>query len=246
MSEERNAIVTGASRGIGRAVVKRFAAAGMNLWACARHPSSEFETQCREYEQEFHVWIRPVYFDLMDEEQVCNGVKSILAEKKNINVLVNNAGIPHGGLMMMTPMEKLHEVFQVNYFSQILMIQLVSKRMIRQREGVIINMASAGGLEHMPGYLSYGGSKNAIIWATKTIAVELAEFGIRVNAVAPGLTDTNMGNYKDEKEREKTLQRTPLHRMATPEEIAEAVFFLAGQSSQYITGHILQVDGGRV
>lgn len=240
-----NAIITGSNRGIGLATLKKFAEQGINVWACMRTRDIDLEKKFEQYSKEYQVWIRPVYFDMLDEEQIKEGIREIMLQKENVDILVNNAGMPFGGLMLMTPMNKLHEVFQVNFFSQILMMQLVAKKMIRQKNGVIINLASAGGIEANPGYLAYGSSKSAIIWATKSIARELAEFGIRVNAVAPGLTDTGMGHYKSEDELKKTLARTPLGRMAKPEEIAEAIYFLTSSSASYITGQILQVDGGR-
>lgn len=241
-----NAIITGSNRGIGLATLKKFIKQGINVWACMRTQDNDLEKKFRQYSEQYNVWIRPVYFDLLDEEQVKEGIRTIMLQKETVDILVNNAGMPFGALMLMTPMNKLHEVFQVNFFSQILMMQLVAKKMIRQKSGAIINLASVGGIEANSGYLAYGSSKSAIIWATKSIAKELAEFGIRVNAVAPGLTDTGMGNYKSEDELEKTLARTPLGRMAEPEEIAEAIYFLASDSASYITGQILQVDGGRV
>lgn len=240
-----NAIITGSNRGIGLATLKKFGEQGINVWACMRTRDSEIEEKFEQYSQKYNIWIRPVYFDMQDEEQIKEGIRTIMLQKEPVDILVNNAGMPFGALMLMTPMNKLHEVFQVNFFSQILMMQLVAKKMIRQKSGVIINLASAGGIEANPGYLAYGSSKSAIIWATKSIARELAEFGIRVNAVAPGLTDTGMGNYKSEDELKKTLDRTPLGRMAQPEEIADAIYFLTSSSASYITGQILQVDGGR-
>ncbi len=242
----RNAIITGSNRGIGLHIVERFVQRGINVWACMRAEDEKVKTLFREWEEKYEVWIHPVYFDLQEEEQVREGVKKIIQEKETIDILVNNAGVPYGALMTMTPMDKLHEVFQINFFSQILLMQLISKKMIRQKSGVIINMVSAGGIETQPGYLAYGASKSTMIWATKSVAKELAPYGIRVNAVAPGLTDTQMGNYKSEDEIKKTLERTPLGRMAQPEEIADAVFFLVSDAASYITGHVLQVDGGRV
>lgn len=240
-----NAIITGSNRGIGLATLKKFAEQGINVWACMRTRDIDLEKEFEQYSKEYQVWIRPIYFDMLDEAQIKDGVHMIMTQKESVDILVNNAGMPFGGLMLMTPMDKLHEVFQVNFFSQILMMQLVAKKMIRQKSGVIINLASAGGIEANPGYLAYGSSKSAIIWATKSIARELAEFGIRVNAVAPGLTDTGMGHYKSEDELKKTLARTPLGRMAEPEEIADAIYFLTSSSASYITGQILRVDGGR-
>ncbi|MBO5614741.1 MAG: SDR family oxidoreductase [Prevotella sp.] len=241
----KNAIVTGSNRGIGFATVKRFAQEGCNVWACARKQYEEFENELKVLSERYHVWIKPVYFELSDETEIKEGLKSIMKEKLPIDILVNNAGIPFGGLMMMTPVSKLKEVFEINYFAQILITQLVVRIMMRQKSGSIINMASVGGIETEPGYLAYGSSKAALIWATKCMAKELGPHGIRINAVAPGLTQTSMGNYKNEEELNKVINRTSLHRMAEPDEICQAITYLASDEASFVTGHILVVDGGR-
>ena len=242
----KNAIITGANGGIGKELVRQFAKEGANIWACARKSSDEFEQYIQKMSQEYNVWVKPVYYDLENEEEIISELKKIIAEKKSIDILVNNAGVAYGGLMQMTSMDKLKEVFQVNYFAPIMIIQLISRIMQRQKSGNIINIASVGGIETNPGYLAYGSSKASLIWATKTIAKELGMYNIRVNAVAPGLTDTSMGSYKSEEELAKTIDRTGLKRMARTEEIASAVIFLASDDASYITGEIMQVDGGRV
>lgn len=241
----KNAIVTGSNRGIGLATVKRFAQEGCNVWACARKQNDAFENELSVLSKEYNVWIKPVYFDLSNETEIKEGIKSIIAEKLPIDILVNNAGIPFNGLMTMTPVQKLREVFEVNYFAQIQIMQLVVRIMMRQKSGSIINMASVGGIETEPGYLAYGSSKAALIWATKCTAKELGSYGIRVNAVAPGLTQTSMGNYKNEEELKKVIDRTSLHRMAEPDEICQAIMYIASDESSFVTGHVLIVDGGR-
>lgn len=241
----KNAIVTGSNRGIGFATVKRFAQEGCNVWACARKQNEEFENELKVMSEQYHIWIKPVYFELSDETEIKEGLKSIMGEKLPIDILVNNAGIPFGGLMMMTPVSKLKEVFEINYFAQIQITQLVVRIMMRQKSGSIINMASVGGIETEPGYLAYGSSKAALIWATKCMAKELGPHGIRINAVAPGLTQTSMGNYKNEEELNKVINRTSLHRMAEPDEICQAITYLASDEASFVTGHVLVVDGGR-
>ena len=242
----KNAVVTGANRGIGRATVERFAEAGANIWACARKPSDEFESDMKQIGEKHNVRVRPVYFDLSDSEAVKSAVKTIADERATVDVLVNNAGVPYSGMLMMTPVHRLREVFEVNYFSQILMMQLVGKLMIRQRAGAIVNVVSVGGIETNPGYLAYGSSKAALIWATKSVSKELAAFGIRVNGVAPGLTKTAMGMYKTQEELDKVIARSSLRRMAEPSEIVDAIEFLASDRASFITGTILNVDGGRL
>ncbi|MCR5702205.1 MAG: SDR family oxidoreductase [Lachnospiraceae bacterium] len=241
----KNVIVTGANRGIGKELVTNFAKNGANVWACAREKNEEFENFIEATAKEFGGNITPVYFDLSDDKAITAGIKSIIAEKKTIDVLVNNAGVAYGGLLQMTPVDKLKEVFQVNYFAPVLIMQLVSRIMQRQKSGNIVNIASVGGIETNPGYLAYGSSKASLIWATKSVAKELGIYNIRVNAVAPGLTDTDMGRFKSEEEIENTIKRTGLRRMGQPSEIASAVLFLASDEASYVTGEIMKVDGGR-
>ena len=245
MLNKKNIIITGCNRGIGKEILIQFAQNRNDIWACVRQENQEFTELINELQELYKVKITPVYFDLTEESQIKSGIQSILKEKKQIDVLVNNAGIAYGGLFTMTSMNKLKEVFQVNYFAQIYIAQLVSKAMVRQKSGVIINMASVGGIEANPGYLAYGSSKAALIWATKCMAKELGNYGVRVNAVAPGLTETNMGHYKSDEELLKVINRTSLKRMGTPGEIAKAVMYLASDEASFVTGQILQVDGGR-
>lgn len=246
MLKGKNAVITGARRGIGRATVECFAGYGANIWACARKPDEAFEQDMAELAQRDGVWIKPVYFDLADSEEMAAAVKGILSEKLPVDVLVNNAGVPHGGTLFTTSQAKLHEVFEVNFFAQIALMQVFGKYMLRKKSGSIVNMASIGGLEHEPGYLAYGSSKAALIWATRSAAKELAPHGVRVNGVAPGLVDTEMGSFRNQAELEKVLSRTPAGRMGGPGEIAEAIAFLASDKASYITGEILSADGGRL
>lgn len=245
MLKNKNAIVTGCNRGIGRVIVEEFAKNGANVWACARTPNAEFEAYLADLSAKHKVWLKPVYFDLCDAAALKSAVQNIFKEKLPVDILVNCAGVAHGGLLSMTTMEKLKEVFEVNYFSSVYLMQLVSKIMMKQKSGNIINIASVGGIETNAGYLAYGSSKAALIWATKSVSRELGKYNIRVNAVAPGLTKTQMGGYKNAEELEKTIQRTSLQRMAEPIEIANTVVFLASNVSSFVTGHILGVDGGR-
>lgn len=242
----RNVVITGANRGIGRAMVQAFAEAGDNLWACARKPSVEFENDMAELAASAGVSIQPVYFDLLDEADVQRGMQRILQEKRPLDVLINNAGIPHGGLMMMTPLKTLREVYQVNVFAQVQMMQLAGRQMMRQKRGCVINICSAGGIEAEPGYLAYGSSKAALAWITRMAAKEWGAYGIRVNGIAPGLIDTDMGAYKPDGEREKMLKRMSIQRAGRPEEVASAALYIASDQAAFMTGHILVLDGGRV
>lgn len=246
--EGKTAIITGANRGIGKETVKVFAENGADIFACARLRNEEFENDLVSLKETYQVDINPIYFDLSSSEQISSGIKEINKYKKTIDILVNCAGIADSGTINQTSITRLEEVFQVNYFAQIQIIQMVSRIMIRQKtNGSIINFASVGGIEANPGYLSYGSSKAALIWATRAISKELGQFGIRVNAVAPGMTKTDMGGaYKTEEQMSSVIERTGLKRIGEAREIAEAVLFLASDRASFINGDILSVDGGRV
>ncbi|MBQ8951845.1 MAG: SDR family oxidoreductase [Eubacterium sp.] len=241
-----NAIITGARKGIGRAVAEEFASHGINIWACYSSENPDFSDDMKLLSEKYNVWIKPVIFDLRDEEAVKKACKEIISEKIPIDILVNNAGVPGGGLMQMTSVSSLREVMEVNFISQILITQLISKYMARKGGGSIVNMGSIGGIEAREGYLSYGSSKAALMWATRCISKELAKYNIRVNAVAPGLVETDMGNFKSDEERDKILNSISMKRMGTPEEIAKAVYFLASEDASFITGTVLLADGGRL
>lgn len=245
-----NAIVTGARRGIGRAITKKLVDNGINVWATISHMDDAFIEDMNSLMGE--AWVHPIEMDLRNQESIKEAVKAMAKDvdkdgnKPTFDILVNNAGIPSGGLMQMTSIDTLRDVMDVNFISQIALIQMVSKYMMRQKSGSIVNIGSVGGIEAREGYLAYGSSKAAFMWATRCISKELAPYNIRVNAVAPGLVDTDMGDYKKDVEQEKILQSISMKRKGTPEEIAEVVYFLATNASSFITGSIINADGGRL
>ena len=161
-----------------------------------------------------------------------------------IAILVNNAGIEHGALLMFTKMSDLRRVFQVNYFAQVQITQYIAKLMSAHHSGSIILMSSILGMNASAGTTAYGASKAAVISFTKTAAAELANMGIRVNAIAPNVVDTDMGRKMDERTLNMLMSNTDLQRIATPDEIAKVALFLASDESSYITGQVIRVDGG--
>lgn len=240
-----NVIITGSNRGIGKAMVEAFAASGANIWACARKSTPEHEAWLKETAEKAGVWIKPVYLELTDKEAINAGLQSIIDEGQSIDVLVNNAGISTVGLLSMSKVEDIENLFAVNYFAMLRIIQKVSKRMARQKKGVIINMGSNAGIDPQPGKIAYGSSKAAVMMMTKCLAKELGPMGIRVNAIAPGPVETEMiHQYKDDVLK-NLASESALRRLGTTEEIAKVAVFLASEQASYINGEIIKVDGGR-
>ena len=239
----KNVFITGTRRGIGRELVRAFAMRGASIYAHARKASEEFEAHNAELAQNYGVTIRPVYFDMTDENAMKAAVQEIMKEMSP-HILINNAGLQHGGFFMLTPLKKVRELFEVNLFSQMRLTQLFVKPMLLRQAGAIVNVASISGLDMKPGNSAYGVSKAALIAWTKVLATELGSSGIRVNAVAPGLTDTDGGNLMEAKARAAMLEASALKRMGTVDEIAQVVCFLAADEASYVNGQIIRVDGG--
>lgn len=244
MLKGKNVILTGANRGIGYSMLKKFAMNGCNIWACARRESLEFEEKLDKLAQEYHVWIKPVYFELTSEEEIKQAMKDIIKERKNIDVLVNNAGVNYYGLFQMASVKKAKEIFDVNYFAPMIIMQYVLKVMTKQRSGCIINMSSIACLDTHAGDSIYGSAKSALTTLTKILASEVGTSGIRVNAIAPGPTDTDMIKEHITKLDENVVSNSVMGRLAAPDEIADVAIFLASEQASFINGQVIRVDGG--
>ena len=243
--KDKNSIITGCNRGIGKEIVRVFAENGSNIWACVRKENKTFTKYINYLEQKHSVRINPVYFDLTDEKQIKAGVQTIKEVKETIDILVNNAGVIFTALFQMTSMQKLKEMFEINYFSQMLLTQYISRIMMRQKSGSIVNISSSAAIEGNEGRTGYASAKAAMIASTKVLSKELAPYNIRVNAVVPGLTQTEMmASSTPEDALQETLNRICMKRVGQPEEIANSVLFLASNLSSYMTSQVLRVDGG--
>lgn len=240
----KTAIITGCNRGIGRATLEKFCAYGANVFALVRKESESFLHDIEELKAKYSVEIIPIFADFKVEDEVKQAVKTILSYKKNIDILVNNIGIANPqAIFTMTKMDTIKEAFQVNLFSSILLTQLISRSMLRNKKGSIIFVSSSAAFDGGAN-IEYSASKAAIIGAAKRIAKELCVGGIRVNVVAPGLTSTDMGNSMSEEDEKVALSMNLMKRKGQPSEIADAIAFLASDMASFITAQVLRVDGG--
>lgn len=242
--EGKTVMITGCNRGIGKAILEAFAKEGANIIACTRKNSLILEQYYKNVEFEYHIKIYPYYFDLSSEEEIKIALKSIVANHSTINCLINNAGVPAGGLMILTSQKLLKEVFQINYFAQVQITQFVIKNMMKVKHGSIIFLCSVLGLDSMAGATAYGASKAAIAMLVKSLSKEVGIYGIRVNGIAPNLVDTEMASKMEQKSYNDMIDKSSLKRIGQPKEIADATLYLASDESSYITGQIIRVDGG--
>jgi 3-oxoacyl-[acyl-carrier protein] reductase len=242
--KNKTAIITGSNKGIGKVILELFVENGANVVACARKETQEFVNALEVLKKKYNVSIIPVYFDLEDSEQIKSAVKSIISLKLRIDILVNNAGYASGAYFQMTPIVDLERIIKINFTSQIQFTQGISRYMARFNSGSIINMGSTAGLLGDAGMLSYGSSKAALMFSTKTMATELGSSNIRVNVIAPSVTKTEMFDQMDANARLKLIGSSALKRAAEPIEVANVALFLASDLSTFVNGQIIRVDGG--
>ena len=242
--EGKTAVITGGNRGIGKAILERIAAQGASVFALIRKERPEFTEYCSALKEAYQVEIQLVYADFSSEDEVTAAAKAILKTKRRIDILVNNIGVAAPQRMLaMTPMSVVRESFQINVFSSLLFTQLIGKSMMRSRQGSVIFLSSSAAFDGGSN-IEYSAGKAALVGAVRRLAVELGSFGIRVNALAPGLTDTDMGGITSEEVKAIAVSRNVMKRLGKPEEIADAAVFLASDLSRFITGQTLRVDGG--
>ena len=240
--EGKVALITGAGKGIGNKTVERFAEEGAIVYATDIVEGS-LDAFVTETGERFNTKIIPMYFDVTDEAEAKKAILQIKNESGRIDVLVNNAGIMRDNIIGMIGQQLIQDVFKINVFSVINMIQLVNKLMSRQKSGSIINLSSIVGVEGAAGQLVYSASKGAVAALTKAAAKELAPNGIRVNAVAPGLINTGLLQAIGDAKIQENLKNVKIGRLGEPLDVANVILFLASDLSSYVTGEVIGIDG---
>ena len=246
MEEERRVVlVTGGSRGIGKETAKVYAENGYDVAINYVSEKTDVEGIKKEF-QDMGVKCLMIKADVSNEEDVNNMVEKVISEFGKIDVLVNNAGITKDTLLMRMSKEDFDKVIDINLKGTFLVTKAVSKYMMKKRCGSIINLSSVVGVAGNSGQSNYSASKAGIIGFTKSIAKELASRNIRANAVAPGFIETDMTNVLKDEVKESIGNQIPLKRMGTAREVAEVIYFLGTEKSSYITGQVINIDGGMV
>lgn len=240
-----NAIVTGGARGIGRAIVRRFVDEGANVAVFDVVFPEDFETFATEMRAK-GAKIEAYAVDITNTESTDKAVEEMHAAFGSLDVLVNNAGITRDKLMLRMTDDDWDKVLAVNLKGAFIMTRAAARIMMRQRSGKIVNISSVVGVMGNAGQANYAASKAGLIGLTKSTAKEFASRGITVNAVAPGYVETEMTHVLSEDQRNAFLAVIPLRRGCSPEEVADTITFLSSPRANYITGQVINVDGGMI
>jgi 3-oxoacyl-[acyl-carrier protein] reductase len=241
----KTAVVTGGARGIGRAIAMTLAAEGANI-VINYTSSSKAAEEVVEEAKKLGVSALAVKADVSKNDEIENLVKEVLNNFDSIDILVNNAGITRDNLLIRMSEEDFQEVIDINLKGAFICTKHISKVMMKQRYGKIINIASVVGVMGNAGQSNYAASKAGLIGFTKSVAKELAKRNINCNAVAPGYIETDMTASLPEKVREEFMINIPMARGGSPQDVANVVLFLSSKYSDYITGQVINIDGGMV
>ncbi|MCI9070540.1 3-oxoacyl-[acyl-carrier-protein] reductase [Clostridium sp.] len=245
MLKDKNVIITGATRGIGREIALTLAKNGANIAINYRNFNSELEALINEIKS-FGVDVLAIKCDVSVSDDVDNFVKEVKSHFKTIDVLVNNAGITKDGLILRMKEEDFDDVLDVNLKGTFNTTKFVSSIMVRQKCGKIINISSVVGIAGNSGQCNYAASKAGVIGFSKSVARELSSRNINVNVIAPGYINTDMTKNLPDKIKEEVIKSIPMKRIGEPKEVANLVLFLSSNLSDYITGQVINVDGGMV
>ena len=243
--ENKTAVITGCNKGIGKSILENFSRNGANIFACIRKSDEEFISTIEELKKEYNNKIIPIEIDLSNEDSVKEGAKKILSSELDLNILINNAASIFSSVFQMTSTSKYKELFDINFHSQVLLTQFMLKPMIKNKNGNIIFISSSSGLDGNEGRSAYVSTKAAIIGQAKVLSREVGRYNIKVNTIAPGLTNTDMMKINTpDKILKEEISKLSLKRIAEPDEIANVALFLSSNLSDYITGQVIRVDGG--
>ncbi len=245
MEERKVVFVTGGSRGIGKAIALKYAQNGYNVVINYVSDKTNVEELKKKFE-ELKVECLIEKADVSKSEEVEQIVKKTIEKFKKIDVLINNAGITRDGLLMRMKEKDFDKVIEINLKGTFLVTKSVIPYMLKKRDGKIINLASVVGVTGNAGQCNYSASKAGIIGFTKSIAKELASRNIRANAIAPGFIDTDMTSVLSDEVKDSINAQIPMKRMGTAQEIANVAYFLGCEESSYITGQVINIDGGMV
>lgn len=245
MEDRKTVLVTGASRGIGKEVALKYAENGYDV--IINYVSDKTDVKALENEfKEKGAECLILKADVSNQDEVQKLVDGAIAKFGKIDVLVNNAGITKDNLLMRMSEEEFDKVLEINLKGTFLVTKAVTKYMMKKRTGSIINLSSVVGVAGNAGQCNYSASKAGIIGFTKSIAKELASRNIRANAVAPGFIETDMTSVLPDNVKEAIHNQIPLKRMGSAKEVAELIYFLGSEKSSYITGQVINIDGGMV
>jgi 3-oxoacyl-[acyl-carrier protein] reductase len=236
-------LITGSNGGIGRVLCKKIASNGGNIICCIRKKDNKFYKYIKILSKKYKKKIKILLFDLENEKQITKSINSLYKNNIIIDVLVNNAGTASGSLIEMTLLNDLKKIFQINFFSQIYIIQKLLKLLKKSNNPSIINICSIAGLLNHRGTVAYGSSKAALIFATKVMANEFSPYKIRVNAIAPSAVNTGMYKKMDKNSQKLLLKDSFLKKPISVEQIANKILYLASEKSLKDNGKIIIMNG---
>jgi len=243
MLSGKTAFITGSNRGIGKTILDKFLENGADIICAVRKINPDFSNYINLQSGKYKKKIRILEFDLADEKKINESIKNLYNEKIILDILVNNAGIANGSLTEMTSIKSLRNIFEINFFAQIKITQLLLRLLKKSENASIINIGSISGLIPARGTLAYGSSKAALMFSTKVMAEEFSSYKIRVNTIAPSVIETDMFQQMDENAKKRILNDSMLKKPFSTDEVADQVLYLASNNSIHINGQIIKMDG---